>query len=92
MIAAADQSGYGKLFIWLLVLIGLVVVGFFIVVWVKRRMQAPDATPSPGFSLADLRELHRTGKISDEEFERARGKMAASLKQRESTEKPKKPP
>jgi hypothetical protein len=47
--------------------------------------------PTIGFSLADLRELHRTGKISDQEFERARGKMAASLKHRESTEKPKKP-
>jgi uncharacterized membrane protein len=89
MIAATDQSGYGKLFFWLLVLIALVVIGFFVAVWVKRRMQAPDSTPSLGFSLADLRELHRTGKISDQEFERARGKMAASLKR--ADEKPKKP-
>jgi hypothetical protein len=36
--------------------------------------------------------LHRTGKISDEEFERARGKMAASLKHAAKAENPKKPP
>ena len=91
MIVAAAQNEYGKLFVWSLILVAVVVVGFIVVVWVKRRLQQPDSAPTLGFSLADLRELHRTGKISDEEFERARGRMAASLKQRESTEKPKKP-
>ena len=90
MIAAANQNEYGKLFVWSLILVAVVVVGFTVVVWVKRRIQQPDSTPTLGFSLADLRELHRTGKISDAEFERARGKMAASLKRQESTEKPKK--
>ena len=90
MIVAAAQNAYGELFVWSLILIGVVVVGFFLVAWVKRRMRPEDSGPTLGFSLADLRELHRTGKISDEEFERARGKMAASLKRRESTEKPKK--
>ena len=90
MIAAATQNEYGKLFVWSLVLIVVVMAGFAVVVWVKRRMQAEDPpTASLGFTLADLRELHRTGKISDEEFERARGKMAASLKRQD--EKPKKP-
>jgi HAMP domain-containing protein len=42
MIAVTDQGGYGKLFFWLLVLIALVVIGFFVAVWVKRRLQAPD--------------------------------------------------
>jgi len=89
MIVGAAQNEYGKLFVWVLVLIAVVVAGFFVVVWVKRLIQAPPSTPTIGFSLADLRELHRTGKISDEEFERARGKMAASLKKQE-TQKPKK--
>jgi hypothetical protein len=39
-----------------------------------------DEPASLGFSLSDLRELHRSGKLSDEEFERARTKMAASMK------------
>jgi uncharacterized membrane protein len=90
MIVAAAQNEYGSLFVWSLVLIGVVIAGFVLVAWVKRRLKQPDTGPTLGFSLADLRELHRTGKISDEEYERARGKMAASLKKRESSEKPKK--
>jgi uncharacterized membrane protein len=89
MIVAAAQNQYGNLFFWCLILLALVVAGFVLVAWVKRRTQQQDSGPTIGFSLADLRELHRTGKISDQEFERARGKMAASLK-RETTPKPKK--
>ena len=83
MIVAAAQNDYGKLFVWCLILVGLVVVGAVLALWVKRRMQHQDTGPAIGFSLADLRELHRTGQISDQEFERARGKMAASLKKQE---------
>jgi len=89
MIAAANDTK--AIFVWSLVLLAVVIVGFGLAVWVKRRLQQQDEGPTIGFSLADLRELHRTGKISDEEFERARGKMAASLKHRESPETPKKP-
>jgi hypothetical protein len=87
MIVAANDTR--AIFVWSLVLLAAVIVGFVLVLWVKRRLKHDDAAPTLGFSLADLRELHRTGKISDEEFERARGKMAASLK-RETAEKPKK--
>jgi uncharacterized membrane protein len=91
MIVAAAQNEYGKLFLWSLILVAVVVVGFIAAVWVKRRVQQQDTAQPIGFSLADLRELHRTGKISDEEFERARGKMAASLKKDAIAPKPKKP-
>jgi uncharacterized membrane protein len=91
MILAANQDNYGKLFVWSLILVAVVVVGFVLVAWVKRRVQHQDVAPTLGFSLADLRELHRTGKISDQEFERARGRMAASLKHKEANEKPKMP-
>jgi len=86
--AAANDSK--AILVWSLVLLAAVIIGFVLVLWVKRRLRQVDEAPTLGFSLADLRELHRTGKISDEEYERARGKMAASLKHRESTEKPKK--
>ena len=88
-VAANDSRG---ILVWSTVLLAVVIVGFVLVLWVKRRMQVQDTdtTPKIGFSLADLRELHRTGKISDQEFERARGKMAASLKHRDSNDKPKK--
>lgn len=92
MIAAATETTTRSIFVWSSILIGVVVLGFFLAVWVKRRLKSPDVGPPVlGFSLADLRELHRTGKISDQEYERARGKMAASLKRKEAAEKPKKP-
>ena len=94
MIAAANQDNYGQLFVWCLILIAVLVVGFVLVAWVKRRMQHQDIPQSVGFTLADLRELHRSGKISDQEYEKARGKMAAALKARETrgkTENPKNP-
>ena len=84
MIVAATQYDYGKLFGWSLVLIVVVVAGFVLVSWVKRRLQHQETGQTIGFSLADLRELHKSGKLSDEEFERARGKMAASLKSQPS--------
>jgi len=87
MIAAANDSK--SIFVWSLILVAVVVFGFVLVLWIKRRLRPQEEQPAIGFSLADLRELHRSGKISDEEFERARGKMVASLRRGE--EKPKKP-
>ena len=86
--AAANDSK--AILVWSLVLLAAVIVGFVLVLWVKRRLRQVDEAPTLGFSLADLRELHRTGKISDQEFERARGKMAASLKREIAQQKPKK--
>src|SRR5688572_5905609 len=79
---AAPESSSTSVFVWSLVLVAAVIGGFWLVTMVKRWLTASgDEQPkSLGFSLADLRELHRSGKLSDEEFERARTKMAASLK------------
>jgi len=82
---AADES----LFLVSLLLIGLVMAGFWLVTWVKKKVKEPDETPAAAFSLADLRQLHRSGKLSDEEYERARSKMVEALKK--VPEQPKKP-
>jgi uncharacterized membrane protein len=47
--------------------------------WVRRHFRAwmsqnSDVTGA-GFTLADLRDLHRKGHMSDEEFERAKAKI-----------------
>lgn len=78
---AAQVNALSSVFVWSLVLVAAVIGGFWLVTILKRRLKSTDdEAPSLGFSLADLRELHRSGKLSDEEFERARTKMAASLK------------
>ncbi|MHC4948936.1 MAG: SHOCT domain-containing protein [Planctomycetota bacterium] len=64
----------------LLGLLGVVAVGAT-VVWLARRFLRRDAAAPPeGFTLQDLRDLHRAGELSDEEFERARAAMIARVK------------
>jgi hypothetical protein len=75
-----------SLFLASAVLIGLTVAGFVLVTWVKKKIRQTDDGPAVGFSLAELRQLHRSGKLSDEEFERARSKMVEALKK--AAEKP----
>lgn len=44
----------------------------------RRRMH--DAAGAPrDFALSDLRTLHREGKLTDEEFDRAKSKLVASM-------------
>lgn len=66
---------------WSAVLIVLIVGAFMAVMWLRRWIKDDDVpTAKIGFSLTDLRELHRRGEMTDEEFERARAKMTASAK------------
>jgi len=47
---------------------------------VKRRLQEPDPPASAGFTLSDLRQLHKSGQMSDEEFERAKAKVVEAAR------------
>lgn len=76
ILAMGDTS----ILIWSLVLIGFVFVGFLLVSWVRNRLREPDEPVSAGFSLGDLRDMHRRGQLSDEEFERAKQQLIGMLK------------
>jgi len=54
------------------ILIGLVLGAFVAVAQVKKRLVRPEDPSSTGFTLADLRALHREGKMTDAEFEKAK--------------------
>lgn len=87
MLATTDPTS--SIYVWSLVLIVVAVAGFVLVSWVKKRVNRPDNEPvSIGFSLADLRELLRKGQLTPEEFERARGRLAAGMKREEKPDKP----
>src|SRR4051794_4777784 len=80
MLPLAD-AGLAGVLGWSLVLIVLTVIAFFGVVRLRAWMKDDDDTPvSVGFSLTDLRHLHREGKMTDEEFDKARNLMVASTK------------
>ncbi len=47
---------------------------------IRRRMREDAAQTPRDFSLGDLRSLHREGKLSDEEFERAKAKLVSGVR------------
>ncbi|MDB5296978.1 MAG: hypothetical protein JWO31_2961 [Phycisphaerales bacterium] len=65
-----------------LVLVGVVVVGLVIVSQIRKRLnEAEDPSKAAGgFMLSDLRQLHREGQITDEEFEKAKAKVIDAAK------------
>ena len=66
---------------WSIVVIILVVAGFATISWLRKWMKEDDIpSGGTGFGLSELRRMHARGELTDEEFERARGKMTASAK------------
>jgi hypothetical protein len=80
LILAQPDRDYTRIFVWSLALLGVLAVGLLVVSKVKRRLQEPDPPASAGFTLSDLRQLHKSGQMSDEEFERAKAKVVEAAK------------
>ncbi len=76
---AADD--YTPIFVWSLVLIGVIVILFMAAVWVRRWAgRGVDPGAAAGFSLSELRRLHQSGQLTEEEFERAKEKIVQAAK------------
>ena len=71
---------YGRIIFWSLALIGFILALFAAITYLKRTWFAPEEPVGTGFSLGDLRALHRSGKMTDEEFERAKAQIIAGYK------------
>ncbi len=79
--AARPKTGTTDILIWSMVLMGLLLVGLFVVVRLKKKLtQAELPGASGGFTLSDLRQLHKSGKMSDEEFEKAKARIVMAAK------------
>ena len=78
----------GKILILMLVIAGAAFVGLLIVQQVRKRLQHTDEPVSSGFTLSDLRQLHKSGQMSDEEFERAKAKVIEAAKRAAERDKP----
>jgi hypothetical protein len=78
---ADDDDPFG-VFIACLFLLILVVGGAYAVIWLRRRFwgSADEEVAPMGFTLGDLRDLHKSGRISVEEFEKAKEKIVAAAK------------
>lgn len=77
MTLCADQAFSNDIFLWLGVIVAAAVVLGVIALILRRVLMGDHAPPPIGFTLADLRELHEKGELSDEEFAQAKGRMLA---------------
>ena len=79
--AAAD------VILWGAIIIGLIIVGALVVYAVRNYTYRENEDADPGgFTLHDLRVLHQSGQLSDEEFESARAQLIGRLRGDEGTE------
>jgi len=77
---------YGAIFIWSLVLILFLIGMFLLVSRIKQWLKAPETTVGTGFTLSDLRQFHKSGQMTDEEFEKAKSRIIEAA--RKSVAKP----
>ena len=77
----ADVDDTGSILIWSFILIALVVVGFLGALYVKKwTAQVEEPDDGAGFTLGDLRRLHKEGKITGDEFEKASVQMISATR------------
>jgi hypothetical protein len=74
------QAGTGSALVWTLVLIIALVLMFGAVAAYRKWMKSDDAPSGPGFTLGDLRKLHKEGKMTAEEFEKAKAILIGTAK------------
>lgn len=64
---------------WIILLIGVIIAGGVIIFVARRYINTGDDSAPGGFTLHELRELHKAGGISKEEFARAKAQMIGRL-------------
>ncbi|HEY7118681.1 MAG TPA: hypothetical protein VH475_18975 [Tepidisphaeraceae bacterium] len=74
------ERSTGDAMLWSLILIVAILLLFGVVLVYRKWMNADDTTSGPGFTLSDLRRLHKEGKMTTEEFEKAKSALIGSLK------------
>ncbi len=81
IVAAADNADDPTRFIWPVigVLVGIIILAASFQLIRKRLRQSEEPIPA-GFTLGDLRRLVKEGKMSPEEFERAKSNILEANK------------
>ena len=76
----AQASSAGSIMFWSIVLVVVLILGLVVVMYVRRQITEPDAPSHIGFTLSDLRQMHKRGQMTDEEFEKAKAKIIGAAK------------
>jgi hypothetical protein len=89
-LAVYSSTSVARIIYPLLVLLIMAAVLIGALAFVRRKVHADDSPSAPrDFTLGDLRTLHREGKLTNEEFERAKAKLVHGV--RETLKKEAKP-
>ena len=89
LIFLADDDDPFSIFLACFFLVIIVIAGAYAVIWLRRRYWGPDedgGVPHVGFTLGDLRQLHKSGRLTEEEFQRAKEKIVAAAQRRGGAE------
>ena len=70
-LAQDTQQGFSEILRWGVILIVLVLAGWILIAILRRRLKAGDASRH-GYTIQDLRDMHASGKLTEEEFARAK--------------------
>jgi hypothetical protein len=78
---ADDDDPFG-IIIACFFMVVIVACGAYAVVWLRKRYWGGESedVPHAGFTLGDLRQLHKSGRISDQEFELAKAKIVEAAR------------
>jgi hypothetical protein len=79
-VIVGDPKEIRSVYMWGAILIGVVLIWFFVYSAFKRWMNDTSTDTTPGFGLSDMRKLRDEGKISAEEYELTRAKMIDAAK------------
>jgi hypothetical protein len=77
-LASSRIDLFAALVPWLAALAGVVIVGGVIAMLVRKWMQPAQPGNGPAMTLEDLRTLHRSGALSDDEFAAAKAALIAA--------------
>ncbi len=82
-----DKPGrlFGNLLPWLIMLVGFVFVGGVVIFYIRRWMKNDAMSNQSGFTLQDLRDMHRRGELTVEQFNAAKLAMVGRLTKPPST-------
>ncbi|MEM6393719.1 MAG: SHOCT domain-containing protein [Planctomycetota bacterium] len=77
--APAPNSATSRILLWLIILAAatLFLGVTCYILWKRLTREDREPTISTGFTLPDLRDLHRSGQLTDEEFENAKAMLLA---------------
>lgn len=96
LLAQESESSIASVFVTSLMLIVLVVLLCVGVMWIRRQIKTDDTGGADGFTLSDLRKLHKSGQMTDDEYEKAKTLIIGTVKPTQnnaaSHEKSDKPP